>query len=107
MKKMKMRMKLFKKDWTAAEADEWTFHDFWAALLGVLAYILVTVGIIGAFLLQVWGFAAVILALILSLVMFFIIDPKLKAMSKAFDKKQDGYLEKLEQTNRWEKSDGD
>ena len=69
----KMRMKLFKKDWTAAEADDWTFHDFLASLLGVLAYILVAVGIIGAFFLQVWGFVAVILALLLSIVMFFII----------------------------------
>lgn len=103
----KMKMKLFKKDWTAAEADDWTFHDFLASLLGVLAYILVAVGIIGAFFLQVWGFVAVILALLLSLVMFLIIDPKLKAMSKAFDKKQAGYLKKLEQTNRWEETDGD
>jgi len=100
-------MKLFRKEWTAAEADEWTSHDFWASLLGVLAYILITVGIIGAFLLQLWGFAAVALALVLGLVMFFIIDPKLKAMSKAFEKKQDGYLGKLEQSNRWEDSDGD
>ncbi len=107
MEKMKKRMNLFKKDWTAAEADEWTYHDFWAALLGVLAYILIAVGIIGAFMLQVWGFAAVIVSLILSLIMFFIIDPKLKAMSRAFDKKQGGYLEKMEQNNRWEKSDGD
>jgi hypothetical protein len=107
MNTMKKKMNLFKKDWTAAEADEWTYHDFWASLLGVLAYILIAVGIIGAFMLQVWGFVAVFAALILSLVMFFIIDPKLKAMSEAFDKKQGGYLEKMEKTNRWEKSDGD
>lgn len=99
-------MKLFKKDWTAAEADEWTMHDFWASLLGVLAYILVTVGIIGAFLLQPWGFAAVAMALVLGLVMFFIIDPKLKAMSRAFEEKQADYLGKLEQSNRWEETDG-
>ena len=58
-------MKLFKKEWTPAEADEWTSHDFWASLLGVLSYILVAVGIIGAFLLQTWGFVAVFLALVL------------------------------------------
>ncbi len=103
----KKRMKLFKKDWTPEEADEWTSHDFWASFLGVLAYILIAVGIIGSFFLQLWGFAAVVLALVLSLVVFFIIDPKLKAMSKSFDKKQAGYLKKMEQTNRWEDSDGD
>lgn len=99
-------MKLFKREWTAEEADEWTSHDFWASLLGVLSFILVTVGIIGAFLLQWWGFAAVILALVLGGIMFLIIDPKLKAMSKGFEKKQSGYLEKLEQSNRWEDTDG-
>ncbi len=103
----KAKMKLFKKDWTPAEADEWTSHDFWASLLSVLAYTLIAVGIIGAFFLQFWGFAAIILALVLSLVVYFIIDPKLRAMSKSFNNKQDGYLEKLEQTNRWEKNDGD
>ncbi len=103
----KKKMKLFKRDWTPDEADEWTSHDFWASLLGVLAYILITVGIIGAFFLQLWGFAAVALALALSLIVFFIIDPKLKAMSKSFDKKQDGYLKMMEQSNRWEDRDGD
>lgn len=100
-------MKIFKREWTAAEADEWTCHDFWASLLGVLAYILVTVGIIGAFLLQVWGFVAVGLALVLGLVMFYIIDPKLKAMSRGFEEKQAGYLARMEQSNRWEDDDGD
>jgi len=100
-------MKLLKKEWTPAEADEWTSHDFWASVLGVLSYILITVGIIGVFLLQFWGFVAVFMALLLGGVMFFIIDPKLKAMSKAFDLKQADYLEKLEQSNRWEDIDGD
>jgi len=43
----KKRMKLFKKDWTPDEADEWTIHDFWASLLGVLAYILIAAALSG------------------------------------------------------------
>jgi len=99
-------MSLFKRDWTPEEADEWTQHDLWASLLGVIAYILIAVGVIGAFFLEVWGFVAMAAALILGLLVFAIIDPKLKAMSRSFEAKQAAYLGRLEKSNRWEDVDG-
>jgi len=35
--------------------------------------------------------------------MYKIIDPKLKAMSTAFEKKQEGYIDRLDKATRWER----
>ncbi|UCF37333.1 MAG: hypothetical protein JSU96_00190 [Acidobacteriota bacterium] len=99
-------MEIFKKNWTAAEADRWTVHDLLASLFGVVAFLLVTVGVIGAFLLQVWGFVCVAVALLLAWLMYRIIDPKLRAMSDAFEARQAEYLDDLEKTVRWEERSG-
>jgi len=100
-------MGLFKKHWTAEEADEWTVHDFAACLFGVLAYVLVTIGLTGACLLQVWGFVCVALALVCLVLMILVIDPKLRAVSHSYEEKQAAYLESLEKRIRWEAKDGD
>jgi small-conductance mechanosensitive channel len=100
-------MDLFKKNWTEEEADRWTIHDLLASLLGVTAYFLITVGIIGAFLLQLWGFICVGVALILAWIMYRVIDPKLRVMSSAFHSKQEEYVERLERSVRWEQHHGD
>jgi len=98
-------MTLFKRDWTANEAEEWTRHDFWASLFSILSYFLVTIGIAGALLLQVWGFVTLALGLGAVVVMFRIIDPKLKAISSEFEGKEAQYLADLDRLTRWEASD--
>jgi hypothetical protein len=97
---------LFKKTWTSDEADEWTIHDLVASLLGVVAFFMVTVGVIGALLLQTWGFLLLGSAILCALAMYRIIDPKLRAMSDAFEAKQQQYVEALERSVRWEGEDG-
>ncbi len=95
-------MSLFKRTWTGDEADHWTIHDFLACLFGVLAFFFVTVGVAGAMLLQMWGFITLGLAVVFTWLTFKVIDPKLRALSKSFESKQAGYLESVEQHNRWE-----
>jgi len=95
-------MSLFRKDWTPADADEWTIHDLLASVLSVASYFLVAVGVAGALLLKVWGFVALAAGLVSIVLMFLIIDPKLKAMSRGFEKKQQKFLEHLDKTTRWE-----
>ena len=95
-------MSLFRKDWTPADADEWTIHDLLASMLSVASYFLVAVGVAGALLLKVWGFVALAAGLVSIVLMFLIIDPKLKAMSQGFEKKQQKFLEHLDKTTRWE-----
>ena len=36
-------------------------------------------------------------------VIYWVIDPKLRALSGDFEKKQAGYLEAVERQNRWER----
>lgn len=95
-------MSLFQEHWRPEDADEWTIHDIIASLLSVVSYILVGVGISGALLLQVWGFIALIVGVVSAVLMYLIIDPKLRAMSDAFAKRQQKFLEHVDKTTRWE-----
>jgi hypothetical protein len=95
-------MSLFKKNWTAEEADLWTVHDFLACLFGVLAFVLVTLGVAGAMLLQTWGFITLGLSVLFTWLTFKVIDPKLRALSESFEKKQADFLDSVERHNRWE-----
>jgi len=95
-------MSLFEKHWIPSEADEWTIHDLIASVLSAISYFLIAIGTIGALLLQLWGFICIVVAIVLAAVMYFIIDPKLKAMSKAFCEREKEFLEHVEKTTRWE-----
>ena len=99
-------MSLFKKDWTPDEADRWTVHDLLACVFGVLAFLLVSVGVVGSILLQLWGFISLGLALVFVWLTFKVIDPKLRTMSEAFEAKQAEYLRHVERHNRWEREHG-
>ena len=99
-------MSLFRTHWTPAEAEEWTAHDFWASVLSILSFLLVAIGVAGSLLLQLWGFVTLALGIACILLMLRIIDPKLKAISEEFERKEARYLEHLDKTTRWEVHDG-
>jgi hypothetical protein len=98
-------MSLFRKNWTAIEAEEWTPHDLWAAVLSAVAYLLIAVGVAGVLLFQFWGFAALAGGIVCTVVMLRIIDPKLRAISTEFETKEAHYLERLNRVTRWETND--
>jgi Na+/proline symporter len=93
---------LFQRDWTPAESDEWTKHDWVAATLSAACYLLVAVGVAGTLLMRPWGFACLAASVVCGWLMFRVIDPKLKAMSVAFEQTQAGYLEGVNRKTRWE-----
>jgi hypothetical protein len=93
---------LLHKEWSPEEADMWTSHDVVAALLSAACYVLVAVGVAGALLLRTWGFVALAASVLCAWGMFRVIDPKLRALSVAFDRNQAGYLERMDQRTRWE-----
>ncbi len=95
-----------KRTWTPAEADDWTKEDCFAAALGVLCFVAVSVGTPYAFLLQPVGFLLLGAGTLLGLLMLWIINPKLEAVSADYEKKQKEYLERLEKIMRWENLDG-
>jgi hypothetical protein len=98
------RLGLFSREWTPDAADEWTKHDVAAAALSSVCYLLVAIGVAGALLLETWGLICLLGSIVCAWLMFRIIDPKLKALSVAFEKSQAAYLERVDRATRWEAS---
>jgi len=99
-------MSFIKRKWTAKEADHWTKEDWITIVLSSLAYILLTVGTGLSLLLLPIGFITLALGIVLTIIMHWVIDPKLKVISSEYEKKQHDYLEDLEKNVRWEGENG-
>jgi len=95
-------MSLIKRNWTAREADEWGKEDLIACVFSVLAYILLTIGVALSLLLFPIGFIILAAGIIATIVMFWVINPKLKVLSADYEKKQKDYLVELEKIVEWE-----
>lgn len=94
-----------KRDWTPAKADEWTKEDWITIIISPIAYILIAIGV-GLSALLIWyGFIILAAGIILTIIMHWIIDPKLKVISEGYERKQKKYLEELEKKIRWEETD--
>ncbi len=99
-------MPLIRRTWTAREADEWTKEDWITIIISPLCYIILTLGVIWSLLLQPIGFILLGVGSLLTFIMHWIIDPKLKSISEEYEKKQKEYLEELERLVRWEDKNG-
>lgn len=95
-------MALIRRTWTPKEAEEWTKEDWYTVILSPLIYFLFTIGIAMACLFMTAGIIMVVVAVLLTLLMVYIINPKLTAVSDSYEKKQKQYLEELEQKVKWE-----
>jgi hypothetical protein len=91
-----------KRRWSAAEADRWTKEDYLVFIISPLVYVLLAEGTALSVLLLWYGWVLLVLGIALLLVMIWIIDPKLKAISEDYEVKQKRYLEELERIVRWE-----
>ncbi|GAB4296321.1 MAG: hypothetical protein Kow0098_19400 [Ignavibacteriaceae bacterium] len=99
-------MSFINRKWTPAHADEWTKEDWIAIILSPLAYIFLTIGFGLSILLLPIGFFLLGTGVIITIIMHWVIDPKLKTISGEYEKKQHEYLEKLERNARWEDLNG-
>lgn len=99
-------MRWIKRNWTPAEADEWTKEDWLAIVLSPLSYILIAIGCTGSMLLLTWGYISLVIGIIVIIALHWIINPKLKMISSEFEKHQKDYLKELEKSARWEKNNG-
>ena len=95
-------MALIRRQWTAKQADEWRKEDWIAIVLSALAYITLTVGSALSFLLLTSGFIILGIGIVLSALMYWVIDPKLKIISQEYEKKQKDYLQQIEDIQKWE-----
>ncbi|RPH90857.1 MAG: hypothetical protein EHM72_18650 [Calditrichaeota bacterium] len=95
-------MALFNRKWTPHQADEWTREDWLAIIISPFSYILLTLGVAMSLFLLPMGFVFLGIGIVITVIMFWIIDPKLRAISQGYEKKQREYLQELEKIQRWE-----
>lgn len=95
-------MPLIRKKWTAEQAEHWTKEDYLTIVISPLIYFLLALGVALSLLLFWYGWIILVVSLILLVLMIRIIDPKLKAISEDYERKQKKYLEDLEKIARWE-----
>ncbi len=98
-------MKFIKRDWKPEEADSWTKEDWIAILISPIAYATLMVGLALSLLLLKEGFVIFGVGILLTFLLHWIIDPKLKAISEEYEKKQKEYLERLEKIVKWRKDE--
>jgi len=91
-----------KRRWTPAEADEWTREDTIAVILSPIVYLCLLVGVALSLFLVPAGFVALAAGVVGLVALVRLIDPKLTAVSDAYEHRQKEYIEELERKVRWE-----
>ncbi len=99
------RRPLIRRTWTPEQADSWSREDWIAILLSPLVFGVGMIGLTKLLLLQPSGFTLTAGAVVGALVMYWVIDPKLRAVSTEYEAKQAQYLELLERRLHWEYGD--
>ena len=98
-------MSWIRREWTPEAADAWSREDWIAAALSAAAYLLIMLGSAMSLLAQPAGYFILTAGLLAAAAMFYIIDPKLRAVSSDYEKKQKEYLRRLEELTRWEREE--
>jgi hypothetical protein len=92
-----------KRRWTAAEAEEWTREDWIVIALSPVVMAAFMIGVAALLLFQPFGLSLTVAAVLGTGLIYWIIDPKLRAVSADYEQRQAAYLEDLERGVRWEK----
>lgn len=94
-------MAWIRRHWTPQAADEWTKEDYFAMILSVIAYVALAIGVPLAFF-GLFGWLILAVGLAALLLMYYVVDPKLRAVSEEYEKRQREYLAELDKIVRWE-----
>lgn len=92
-----------RRNWCESDADQWTREDIVAAAFSFLSYFTAAVGIPLLILQRIEGYVLCAVAVILAILLFFIITPKLNAVSASYEEKQREYIKRIEEEQRWSK----
>lgn len=95
-------MAFIRRSWSARDAERWTREDTITIIISPIVYVLLMIGTALSVMLRPVGFVLLAAGVVLLVLMVYIIDPKLSAVSEGFEKKQKEYLEELERKIRWE-----
>lgn len=93
---------MIRRKWTAQDADEWTLEDAVAIVLSPLIYIGYAVGTALSLLTQTSGYVILGLSVAGTFFLYWVVDPKLSAVSTAYEARQQMYLERLRRIALWE-----
>ena len=91
---------LIRREWTAAEARDWTREDSIAIVLSPFVMALLMLRVTGTLLLRVDGQVALVLPIAGGLLIKWLIDPKLTAVSLEHEEQLADTLRDLERRNR-------
>ena len=97
------RRPLIRRSWTAEEADEWSREDWIAIILSPISFALAMLAAANLMLLRPSAIGYTIGTIACVLGMFWVIDPKLRAVSADYEARQAAYLKDLEARVRWHK----
>lgn len=89
-------MSFIRRKWTPEEADKWTVEDIIAIIISPFAYAFLMIGVALSLFLFFGGFVILLIGVVLTVIMHWVIDPKLRAISSEYEKKQREYIENLE-----------
>ncbi len=95
-------MSFIKNKWTAKDAEEWGREDWIAITLSALSYITLMVGSALSIMLIPSGFVILGIGIVSAILMYKVIDPKLKTISSSYEAKQKDYLHQLDEIQKWE-----
>ncbi len=98
-------MKIIKRKWKPQEADLWTKEDIIAIIISPICYALLMVGLALSCFFIKEGFIILGLGIILTWFLHWVIDPKLKAISKDYEKKQKEFLKHLDKIIKWRENE--
>jgi SSS family solute:Na+ symporter len=98
------RRPLIRRSWTPEEAEGWSREDWIAIVLSPIVYALIIMGLARLLLGLVDGALITLCALAGGVLLYWVIDPKLRAVSVDYEAKQARYLEELERSVRWDES---
>ena len=96
-------MSFINREWTPENADEMHKEDWLAIFFSVVSYIALMVGAAMSALLIPIGFVILIIGILSALIMYWIIDPKLRSISAEYEKNEKDYLLQLEEIQKWKR----
>jgi Na+/proline symporter len=100
------RRPLIRRSWTASEAEAWTREDWIAIILSPIVYGLIMFGLVNAMLMRWTGLLELLAAFVGMGIIYYVIDPKLRAVSAEYEERQAAYVSRLERGVRWESNTG-
>ncbi len=100
------RRPLIRRHWTPEQANSWTREDWIAIVLSPVVMGLLMIGVTKLLLLQPGGGLMLAGAVAGTLTIYWVIDPKLRAVSAEYEAQQEQYVRDLERKLRWQEEGG-